>query len=290
MNAAVEAALRGRREAALLALPSVGRFADLLARRCREPSWARTAVATLDRFRALTGVPDLERLLAAGRRDPEVAAASLRRLAAALDGRAPEHVAALSFGAKVWWRLNGVPVAWRPLTRQRARAAPPPLRSGAGLPTLALIGSGLTAGELATVRVGDVGALDDGARILPDPEAEPLAVRFAAAADGREWLAFLSPAAREALLDRLAGLAAAGGHDASTLLVDPDDAAAASVRDAALISAGNDVNVALCRATGEFFRAWGMPGARFGLPRGGPGDPTTNAESPAESPAERRPR
>ena len=25
----------------------------------------------------------------------------------------------------------------------------------------------------------------------------------------------------------------------------------------------NDVNVATCRATGDFFRAWGMPGARF---------------------------
>jgi hypothetical protein len=36
-----------------------------------------------------------------------------------------------------------------------------------------------------------------------------------------------------------------------------------TARSAALIGAGNDVNVTLCRATGDFFRAWGMPGARF---------------------------
>jgi hypothetical protein len=46
---------------------------------------------------------------------------------------------------------------------------------------------------------------------------------------------------------------------------DAQDAARRSVRarSAALIGAGNDVNVTLCRATGDFFRAWGMPGARF---------------------------
>jgi len=42
-----------------------------------------------------------------------------------------------------------------------------------------------------------------------------------------------------------------------------DAATAARESSAALIEAGNQVNVTLCRATGDFFRAWGMPGARF---------------------------
>ena len=55
--------------------------------------------------------------------------------------------------------------------------------------------------------------------------------------------------------------------DDSPLLLPAARHAAASDRlretSAALIGAGNDVNVTLCRATGDFFRAWGMPGARF---------------------------
>jgi hypothetical protein len=179
------AALSGRREAALLGLPSVARTAELVAQRFREPSWVRTTVATLDRFRELTGVADLEDLLARTRRDPRIAAAALRRLAAALDGRAPEQVAALAVGAKVWWRTNGVPVPWRPLTRRPTQAVPARLRAASGLPTLALIGSGLTAEELATVRVGELGALDGAGHVVPDVWAEPLAVRYRDAADGR---------------------------------------------------------------------------------------------------------
>ena len=50
---------------------------------------------------------------------------------------------------------------------------------------------------------------------------------------------------------------------------EPVDAAGTSAVEAArrqhdrLIEAGNDVNVSTCRVTGEFFRQWGMPGARF---------------------------
>ena len=56
--------------------------------------------------------------------------------------------------------------------------------------------------------------------------------------------------------------------------------------DAMMIGAGNDVNVTLCRATGDFFRAWGMPGARFDArARADSADPTpttppTSEESP----------
>jgi hypothetical protein len=34
-------------------------------------------------------------------------------------------------------------------------------------------------------------------------------------------------------------------------------------RNAALIRAGNAVNISMCKATGDFFRSWGMPGSRF---------------------------
>src|SRR5919201_1501264 len=62
--------LHGRREGALLTLPSVQRMADVLAARCREPSWVRTSVASLERFRALAGYEDLEALLARRRSAP----------------------------------------------------------------------------------------------------------------------------------------------------------------------------------------------------------------------------
>lgn len=255
--------MRGRREAALLALPSVRHMAELLAERCREPSLVRTAVATLDRFAALAGVDDLERLLTDGRRDPSIAEAALRRLSAALVGRAPEHVAALAFGAKLWWRTNGVPVPWRPLTERETQAAPAPLRAASGAATLALIGSGLSAAELATVRICDLGSLDQDGRLVPDPSAEPIGVHYRDGGDGRAWIAFLSPAAREAALARLSELGGPDDVDPTAPLVDHSVVAVAQARDAALIRAGNDVNVALCRATGDFFRSWGMPGARF---------------------------
>ena len=50
-------------KANLLAFPSVRRMADILSQRCREPSWVRTSVASLERFRAMTGHSDLEVLL-----------------------------------------------------------------------------------------------------------------------------------------------------------------------------------------------------------------------------------
>lgn len=84
-------------------------------------------------------------------------------------------------------------------------------------------------------------------------------------------MTFLPFEARAAVQERLAG-----GHPGPNepLLLPGDAAAAASsaaaVRSAALISAGNDVNVSLCRATGDFFRAWGMPGARFDARRSAP--------------------
>jgi hypothetical protein len=259
-------ALAGRREAALLELPSVRRLAVVLATRCREPSWVRTAVASLERFRALTGCPDLEDLLARARTDPTVATRALARLAAALGGQADAQVAALGFGPKIWFRLGGVAVPWRPLPAARPAVTCTAGRAGVDpdvrVVLLALIGSGLTAEELAAVRVGDLGSLDAAGEVRPEPDAEPLAVRYHPLdGDGRPGpatLTFLSYEARRAVRAALSAR-----PQAADLLVPAAAVAAARTRSGALIEVGNDVNVALCRATGEFFRAWGLPGSRF---------------------------
>ena len=122
--------LRGRREGALLALPSVQRVADVLAARCRERSWVRTSVASLERFRVLAAGDDLEALLARARAEPAEAERALGSFAAAL-GRMPNagrmqyaptegQVAALAMGPKIWFRLNGVAIPWRPLPGRKA--------------------------------------------------------------------------------------------------------------------------------------------------------------------------
>jgi hypothetical protein len=269
-------ALAGRRERALLELPSVGRMAAVLAERCREPSWVRALVASLDRFRLLAGHPDLEALLAAARADPRVADRSLAAFAAALDGQPDAAVAGLAMGPKVWFRLGGVPVPWRPLPAAVAARRLP----AAGLPdpgdrvlVLAPIGSGLHLAELLRLRVGDLGSLDADGGLVPDPGAEPMAVRYQQRR-GRpaERITFLSFAARDAVLDhltarRLAGVDAGPG---APLVAGPDGrpasraaVARARRRANAIIRTGSNLNVELCRKTGEFFREWGMPGSRF---------------------------
>jgi len=270
------ATLAGRRERSLLEHPSVARMATVLAERCREPSWVRTLVASLDRFRSLGGHEDLEALLAAARADPGVGDRALHSFARALDGQPDAAVAGLAMGAKVWFRLNGVPVAWRPLpAAAEARRLPE-----AGLPdpaervlVLAPIGSGLHLAELLRVRVGDLGSLDADGGLLPDPEAEPLAVHYSQRR-GRsaERITFLTFAARTAVLGHLEGRRRDGldtGPEAP-LVAGPDgrpagraEVARARRRSNAIIRAGSNLNVDLCRKTGEFFREWGEPGSRF---------------------------
>jgi len=186
-----ETILRGRREGALLALPSVQRMADVLAARCREQSWVRTSVASLERFRALAGYDDLEAFLARARAEPAEAERALGSFAAAL-GRMPHaptesQVAALAMGPKIWFRVNGVGIPWRPLLKvgvrrsalgvgigpgaQCERQTPNAERLGEGPEDLilrALIGSGLYRAELLRLCLGDVGSLDAEGRLVPD--------------------------------------------------------------------------------------------------------------------------
>ncbi len=208
-------ALAGRRELDLLELPSVARMAGVLAERCREPSWVRTLVAALDRFASSPGTPTSRRCWrrpGPTRRSPT---ARWPTLARALDGQPDAAVAGLAMGPKVWFRLNGVPVAWRQLpAAATARRLPEAGLADPGerLLVLAPIGSGLHLAELLRVRVGDLGSLDADGRLLPEPAAEPLAVRYRQLR-GRpaERVTFLSFPARAAVLDdlerrRLAGL------------------------------------------------------------------------------------
>jgi hypothetical protein len=275
-------ALAGRREGALLELPSVARMAAVLAERCREPSWVRTLVAGLDRFAALTGRDDLEGLLGRARADPRVADDALLGLARALDGQPDAAVAGLAMGAKVWFRLNGVPVAWRPLpAATRARRLPEAGLAGQAerLLVLAPIGSGLHLAELLRVRVGDLGSLDADGGLLADQEAEPLAVRYQQRR-GRpaERITFLSFPARAAVLEHLERRRQAGQDTGpqAPLVAGPDGRPAgraavgrARRRSNAVIRAGSNLNVDMCRKTGEFFREWGLPGSRFNPRAGG---------------------
>jgi hypothetical protein len=287
-------ALSGRRELALLGVPSVRRMAEVLAERCREPSWVRTLVAGVDRFRLLTGVPDLEELLEAARREHAVADRSLAALAHALDGRADTAVAGLAMGPKVWFRVGGVPVAWRPLPAAATAPRLPP----AGVPDpverivlLAPIGSGLHLAELLRLRVGDAGSLDEHGCLLPDPVAEPLAVRYQQRR-GRsaERITFLSLPAREAVLEHLDHRRRAGLDigPAAPLVAGPDGGpasratvAAARRRANAMIHTASNLNVELCRKTGEFFRTWGLPGSRF-TPSPAPTRPVTQGAEGGE--------
>jgi hypothetical protein len=290
-------ALAGRRELGLLEFPSVGRMAQLLAARCREVSWVRTLVPALDRFRVLTGTADLEALLrdaraevgatAAGAAGPAVAGAdggragvaavALDAFARALDGRTDVAVAGLAMGPKVWFRLNGVPVPWRPLPASAtARRLPEEAIPDAGerVVLLAPVGSGLHLSELLRLRVGDLGSLDEDGGLVPDPEAEPLAVRYQQLRNGAavERITFLSFPARQAVLDHLDRRRRDGldtGPEAP-LISGPDGrpagratVARARRRANAIIRTGSALNVELCRKTGEFFREWGLPGSRF---------------------------
>jgi len=270
--------LAGRREGELLAFPSVRRMADILSQRCREPSWVRTSVATLERFRAMTEQHDLEELLAHALVEPVVAEEALAAFASALVGYADSQVSALAMGAKLWFRLNGVAVPWRPLP---GIASPPVLTTSdqqgvERVILLALIGSGLRLAELLRLHRGDVGSLDSEGRLIPDMEADPLAVQYTPRrGNQRDYITFLTYATRQALL---AALAQDAIHQGPTQSLDLDkpliaqqngskatrsSVARARRRSQSLIRAGSEVNVTLCRTTGDFFREWGLPGSHF---------------------------
>jgi hypothetical protein len=270
--------LAGRREGELLTFPSVRRMADILAARCREPSWVRTSVASLERFRAQTGHSDLEMLLTQAMADPAVAEQALASFASALSRYSEDQISALAMGVKIWFRLNGVDVPWRPL---------PGVSSASVLSTadqqgtervilLALIGSGLRLAELLRLHIGDVGSLDAQGRLIPDIESDPLAVQYIPRRGKQEErITFFTYSTRQALLASFqqgtCERDSTHPFDLNTPLItqrNGSKATQASVakarqRSKSLIRACSDTNVSLCRATGDFFREWGLPGSRF---------------------------
>jgi integrase len=267
--------LAGRREGDLLAFPSVRRMTDLLSQRCRESSWVRTSVASLERFRAMTGYADLEALREQALAEPALAEQALARFAGALAAYTDIQVSALAMGAKLWFRLNGIAVPWRPLGGTLSPALLPATDSQGAerVILLALIGSGLRLAELLRLRIGDIGSLDREGHLVPDSEADPLAVQFTPRLGKQvERLTFLTYQARQALRASLEHALAVGDAlplDAPLITqADGTPATNASVtrarqRSQSLIRAGSEVNVTLCRATGDFFREWGLPGSRF---------------------------
>jgi hypothetical protein len=223
----------------------------------------------------MTGHSDLEALLQQAMAEPAVAEQALVAFASALAGYTEIQVSALAMGAKIWFRLNGVAIPWRPLT---GTTSPPALstnnQQGAEhVILLALIGSGLRLAELLRLRLGDVGSLDSEGCLIPDIEADPLAVQFTPRRGKQtQRITFLTYQARQALLASLEQSTTAGQPlDLDMPLIAQSDgskATSASVnrarrRSRSLIRACSDVNVALCRATGDFFREWGLPGSRF---------------------------
>src|SRR5947209_16768245 len=270
--------LAGRREGDLLAFPSVRHMTDMLSLRCRETSWVRTSVASLERFRAMTGYSDLEALREQALAEPALAEQALSRFALALADYTDIQVSALAMGAKLWFRLNGIAVPWRPLGGTISPEILPTTGSQGAerVILLALIGSGLRLAELLRLRIGDIGSLDNDGRLIPDIEADPLAVQFTPRRGKQvEHITFLTYQARQALLASLeqGSINRASMHPLeldTPLLAQSDGSkvtaesvARARRRSRALIRAGSEVNVTLCRTTGDFFREWGLPGSRF---------------------------
>ena len=267
--------LAGRREGDLLAFPSVRHMTDMLSERCRESSWVRTSVASLERFRAMTGYADLEALREQALVEPALAEQALARFAVALAAYTEIQVSALAIGAKLWFRLNGIAVPWRPLGGTLSPALLPATdpQGPERVMLLALIGSGLRLAELLRLRIGDVGSLDREGRLIPDIEADPLAVQFTPRRGKPvERVTFLTYQARQALLASLAHSIPVGDAmqlDAPLISqADGSPVTSASVsrarrRSQSLIRAGSEVNVTLCRTTGDFFREWGLPGSHF---------------------------
>ena len=181
-------------------------------------------------------------------------------------------------GPKVWFRLNGVPVAWRPLpAAAAARRLPEAGLAGPGerLLVLAPIGSGLHLAELLRLRVG---------RPRLAGRRRPAAPRAGGRAAGRPLPPASRPAGRADHLPVVPGQGGGPGRPGAAppapgstpapeapLVAGPDGRPAGRATVArrppsaanAIIRAGSNVNVDLCRKTGEFFREWGLPGSRF---------------------------
>jgi hypothetical protein len=72
--------------------------------------WVRTSLASLERFRTLTGHNDPEALLKRARAEPAAVERALGAFASAFAGATASRVAGLATRLKIWFRLSGVMV------------------------------------------------------------------------------------------------------------------------------------------------------------------------------------
>lgn len=252
----------------LLENPSALKVAQVLIEKGAPDSVVRAALSTLLRFSIEVAENDLDQLLSRGALDPKVPLESLQKMAGLHRGISPAQLALLAFGPKLWWTFSGVEISWRPIggtVGTSDELSKNSIGEDGKLLLLAVIGSGATFSELMTVSQEHLGALNFDGMIKPDAFAEPLAISYLPSGGTARKVTFLSFALRNLLIAKLEreGMPSEG----EPILLSWKQFAAAELEAAqvssALIKAGNDVNVALCRATGDFFRSWGMPGSRF---------------------------
>jgi len=268
--------LKNRRELALLELPSVMRVAEILAERVRRPDvWIRNSVTTIDRFGREVCDGDLEGTLAVCLQDSMSAELLLEKYRALHVDLSNVQMAALMFGPKLWFALNGVEFVWDEGYAERPRihianSAKGDFDPAVRLFMLSLIGTGLNFDELATIRIKDAGSLDSSGNLVPDLRSNPLALEFETE-EGRR-ITFLGEEARASLVDSLAGRDITSNEEP---LIAPADTfeelrAAAEARGKSTIASNSRVDRVLCSTVGRFFLEWGIPGRNFyaenGLP------------------------
>jgi hypothetical protein len=213
--------LRGYGPTRLMAEVSVARVAGMVADSVREPArWLRPVLAGLDAFRQVLPDGDLDAALAAAWAEPWRADHWLAAFAAHL-GAGPPELARLGLGPKLWFTVNGVPVAWRslpsggsaPATGTQLRLTDTDRLSAAAR---VLLRAGVTPPELSRLRLGDLGRLVPGEVFVPDLMASPLAVRLRPGARGAgraaPWLVLLG---HEARITVIAAVLARYGPDAA---------------------------------------------------------------------------
>jgi len=252
----------------ILRVPSVTRLATLLIEIGVSDVQIRMALTTIVRFSHEVANDDLSSLLKRGEKDSAVAEDSILTISKNHPSVTQSQLASLAFGPKLWWRSAGVDIAWKERVDHIAGCQPLPQLNtdqDARLLLLAIIGSGATLTELASVARQHAGSLTSDGRIISDLTAEPLAISYLPTNSEKRRITFLSFDARLALLGQYSIHGFPTSEDPLLLPIDRFAIAESLVLKTSnsLIKAGNDVNVSLCRATGDFFRSWGMPGARF---------------------------
>jgi len=172
---------------------SVARAACVLTEMLRDPEpWVRALLTGLEPFRQAQPGGALDAVLARAWREPGSADGALADFARARRPLGAAALAELCFGPKLWFTTNGVVVTWRPMewvvpvTAEPWLPRAPRSDDERQVEALAVLRRhGVSQAEAERLRCGDIGRLAPGAVFVPDPLAEPLAVRLAPAGPAR---------------------------------------------------------------------------------------------------------